>query len=214
MEKKLSINGVSGRYWMIKNAGVRANHCHDSQKWISESRPVDGYGEPAFLRVEIRHDDSCGNRHNSFAIVGDVRSKNGREIAFGRLHDDIAQAFPELAGLIKWHLSSTDGPMHYVSNTLYWLGYQGYCGEGENNPPSIEHARSTAVWPDMPETLICPSDLRGSMVGESKAEKKALADKVTQLLQNRLSGLIDEFKADIESIGFEFTYTEKQGVTA
>lgn len=213
MEKTLSINGVSGRYWMIKNAGVRADHCHDAQKWVSQGRPVQGYGEPAFLYVEIRHDDSCGNRHNSFAIVGEVRSA-GREIAGGCLHDDIAQAFPELAGLIKWHLSSTDGPMHYVANTLYWLGYQGYCGKGENNPPSINHARSTAVWPDMPETLICPAELRGSMVGESKAEKKALSDKVTQLLENRLSGLLEQFKSDIESIGFEFTYFEKQGVTA
>lgn len=214
MEKSLSINGVSGRYWMIKNAGVRADHCHDAQKWISESRPVQGYGEPAFLRVEIRHDDSCGNRHNSFAIVGDVRAKNGRDIAGGCLHDDIAQVFPELAGLIKWHLSSTDGPIHYVANTLYWLGYQGFCGEGESNPPNMKHARSTAVWPDIPETLICPAELRGSMVGESKAEKKALADKVTQFLENRLSGLLEQFKADIESIGFQFTYCEKQGVTA
>lgn len=38
----------------------------------------------------------------------------------GCIHDEVAKHFPELAHLIKWHLSSTDGPMHYVANTVYW----------------------------------------------------------------------------------------------
>jgi hypothetical protein len=207
-EKKHSINGVSGRYWVIKNPGVRADHCHDAQKWVSEQRPIDGYGEPAFLRVSIRHDDECKNGHNSFSITGEVIGKIGRYIAGGCLHDDIERAFPELAHLIKWHLSSTDGPMHYIANTLYWLGYQGYCGPEKNNPPNIDFARKSAVWLDMPESLVCPSELQSMKVGESKQAKTALSDAVADQLASRLPALLKSMQADIESIGFEFSYSD------
>jgi hypothetical protein len=49
----------------------------------------------------------------------------------------IAAVWPEFAHLLKWHLTSTDGPMHYIANTLYWVK--------QNN---LEYARSTAVWPE------------------------------------------------------------------
>lgn len=52
MEKQMNINGVNGRYWKIKNTGVRAQHCHDAQKRISESRPIIGYGKGALHYVE------------------------------------------------------------------------------------------------------------------------------------------------------------------
>jgi hypothetical protein len=207
MEKQHTINGVQGRYWMIKNPGVRAPHCHDAQKWVSEARPVKGYGEPAFLRVEIRHDDECKNGHNSFAITGDIRGARGRDIAGGCLHEDIARVFPELAHLIKWHLCSTDGPMHYVANTLYWLGYQGYCGEGDRNPPNIEHARSTAVWPDMPESFICPEELREVKAGEIFGPlKKEKIEAVQWQLGHRLPGMLEAFKSDLEAAGFAFAF--------
>lgn len=208
MEKSHSINGVSGRYFIVKNAGVRADHCHDSQKWISESRPIQGYSEPAFLRVEIRHDDSCKNGHNSFAITGDIRNAT-REIAGGCLHDDIVQVFPELAGLIKWHLSSTDQPMHYVANTLYWLGYQGHCDDGKNNPPNLEYARKSAVWPDLPESFICPIEWQKLTVGENKEPKNAKISEITKILNDRLENLLSEFRVDVEGIGFEFVATNE-----
>jgi len=73
--------------------------------------------------VEVRHDNCCGNGHNSFSITGSVY-KHGRRtdracIMGGCIHDVIEKHFPELSHLIKWHLCSTDGPMHYIANTLY-----------------------------------------------------------------------------------------------
>lgn len=140
MEKQHTINGVQGRYWAIKNKGVRAEHCHDAQKWISEARPVEGYGKGARLRVEIRHDDECRNGHNSFAIVGDIRGPKGEDIAGGCLHEDIAQVFPELAHLIKWHLSSTDGPMHYIGNTCHLAGDADHWGARKGQPVAFDEA--------------------------------------------------------------------------
>lgn len=74
------------------------------------------------ITATVRHDDSCGNGHNSFAITADgyeLRGKRWVESFGGCCHDEVAKHFPELAPFIKWHLSSTDGPMHYVANTMY-----------------------------------------------------------------------------------------------
>lgn len=74
--------------------------------------------------VEVRYDDECGNGHNTFAITGDFyrvgSPRTDRNFEFGGCcHDEVVAAFPELAPFIKWHLTSSDGPLHYISNTLY-----------------------------------------------------------------------------------------------
>ena len=98
------------------------------------------------IKARIRHDDNCGNGHNTFAITGDIDriANNGRivEESGGCIHDDIAKHFPDLAPLIKWHLVSTDGPMHYVGNTVYLAGDTDYNGlrEGETQVSSYKPA--------------------------------------------------------------------------
>lgn len=123
MEKDHSINGVPGRMWVAKNPGVRAAGCFDAQRWISKVRPIEGYGEGGEMRVEISFDDECKNGRNTFTITAEVSTKGSRyrnDIeAGGTMHKEIARVFPELASLTQWHLFDTNGPMHYVENTLY-----------------------------------------------------------------------------------------------
>jgi hypothetical protein len=118
-ESAHDINGVPGRRfsvvtwphgWQIAN-----------QKWTSEKRRIDGYGSKnATLQVELSFDDECKNGHSSFAITAEVRIPGRRDAeACGCLHSEISEVFPELAPLIKWHLVSTGGPMHYLANTIY-----------------------------------------------------------------------------------------------
>jgi hypothetical protein len=75
------------------------------------------------IKSEVRHDDQCGNGQNSFSVTAKIQRKDGRgawkDHAGGCCHKEIAKHFPELAPLIKWHLTSTDGPMHYIANTVY-----------------------------------------------------------------------------------------------
>ncbi len=71
-----------------------------------------------FMTATVRYDDQCGNGHNTFSITADVRM-NRREYMGGCCHDEIAKRIPELAPFIKWHLCSSDGPMHYIANTVY-----------------------------------------------------------------------------------------------
>ena len=74
--------------------------------------------------VKLRYDDGYNNGHNTFSITGDDY-ENGKAhtqrnvLVSGAIADIIELQIPELAHLAKWHLTSTDGPMHYIENTTY-----------------------------------------------------------------------------------------------
>lgn len=235
-EQAHKINGVPGRLMPLHVPpapwvdGVFAN-----QTWVSESRPAvggaHGYEKGSTIQVDIRFDDNCRNGHMTFSITGTVYDKRGRHDAGGCIHDDIAQFFPELAPLIKWHLMSTDSPMHYVANTVYhadahgpnraWVyfngpndplnlgeskerllsyaktdealkaegqpGYRVQWDEKTAKVANLDHARSSACWPDAPEALL---------TGDPEALKDALLQ--------RLPGLLASFESDMRACGFEY----------
>lgn len=110
-----------------------------AQKWKSERRTAVVDGQKVLAIVEVRFDDECRNGHNSFSITchGWYDHYKSRDWDFGGCCHEIAEAvFPELAHLIKWHLTSSKGPMHYVANTLYLAGDRDYNGlrKGETKP--------------------------------------------------------------------------------
>ena len=139
-DRPLAVNGVPGRLTHRTVKPGSAPGLWTRQRWISEARPVSGYDKGATLRAEIRFDDECGNGHNRFAITAEVRVPRRRDIeAGGCLHDDIAAVFPELAPLIRWHLVSTDSPMHYVANTVYHAGDRDHYGRRAGEPCAWEY---------------------------------------------------------------------------
>ena len=79
-------------------------------------------GHDRFLRAEARFDDRYGNGHDTFSLT--AAGCPGREYRESRVdvcgccHDLIEEHFPSVAHLVKWHLCSTDGPLHYLANTL------------------------------------------------------------------------------------------------
>jgi len=102
-------------------------------------------GASCTLVVTIRHDDQCGNGHNTFSVTADLRE--GRGQSCGCLHEEIAQRMPELASYIKWHLCSTDGPLHYVPNTVYHASNRDCWGlrKGEFRQ-SIDKQSGLPIW--------------------------------------------------------------------
>jgi hypothetical protein len=90
------------------------------------------------ITATVRYDDDCGNGHNSFSITGEIDRKDGRgrwvEDGGGCIHDEIVQHFPDLAPFIKWHLCSSDGPMHYIANTVYCAGNRDHNGKAAGEP--------------------------------------------------------------------------------
>lgn len=205
-------------------------------------RSCSSYEKGARIIATVRHDDECGNGHNSFSITATILDRHGRDIAGGCMHAEVSRYFPELAPFIKWHLTSTDGPMHYLANTLYhvserdhwgllkgefrqhtsrgqqnggvagvpcWelelpereacsvytaekpapvvLEWRAYGTTGEGKVRELDHARSSAVWPDATDAELCvPAD---------ELRKKLIA---------RLPALMAEFKTAVESLGFVY----------
>ena len=182
------------------------------------------------ITAKIRYDDSCGNGHNSFSVTGSI-DKVGRmnSGSCGCIHKEIAEHFPELQKYIKWHLCGSDGPMHYLANTVFLAGdrdcygyrkdeqrknkagvpiwhkvkdaipyyvdsnekpsfvveYEPWLGEGKER--ELNSARNAAIWPEATDEQLClpPEELK-------------------VLLLTRLPGLIEEFKKDVEELGFVF----------
>ncbi len=132
------------------------------------------------VRAEVRYDDSCGNGHNTFSITGVISEFRGRrfyDVGWGQVMEQISKHIPKLRPLLKWHLCSSDGPMHYVANTIY------HVKEG-----NFDYARLSAIWPE-----ITDADLAYEPDVCLKAR-----------LLERLPALMQEFKAAVESLGFVY----------
>jgi len=151
-------------------------------------------GKLALAILNLRHDDSYGNGHNTFSITMDIYKQyynpfepkeilsTGKKVwlsCCGCMHDKVKKIFPEYTYLIKWHLTSTDGPMHYIANTLYFASNKDF--KGDPKEPDLDAARRCAVWSD--------------------AELK---DFTRENLENRLPDLLENFRKDIEGIGFTY----------
>lgn len=146
-----------------------------NQVKVCGPRKIEGYGANTYIKAEVRHDDRCGNGHNAFSITGEIYVPGRRDCeACGCLHNEIAKSFPELAPFIKWHLCSTDGPMHYLANTLYHAGDR-----------DLDAARSCAIWPEATDEDLLAPDLKAK-------------------LENRLPALMAEFRAAVESLGLVY----------
>jgi hypothetical protein len=135
-----------------------------------------------YVQAIIRHDDECGNGHNTFSITGNIYSKHGdkketplileegQQVYWeggGCCHDDIVKAIPKLEPYIKWHLCSTDGPMHYIANTLYNAGDRDCWGLREGEKRQIKNRKTGELaWilepekrlPKQIDSLECPTE--------------------------------------------------------
>src|ERR1035437_10363943 len=94
-----------------------------SQKKVTNWREyTNQYGDKCRLKTTLRYDDECGNGHNTFAITAsghEFRDGIWHDSIGGCCHDEIANVVPEYKEYIKWHLVSSDAPLHYVANTVY-----------------------------------------------------------------------------------------------
>ena len=103
-------------------------------KLVSDQRKVfrrsfkSSDGKNLSLVVYVRYDDSCNNGYNTFAITGDLYDHNKVIISSGCVHDTIVQHYPEFVPYLKWHLCSSNGPMHYIADTIYLAGERDHWG--------------------------------------------------------------------------------------
>lgn len=182
-----------------------------SRKIRSEYRMIPNMGKG---RAVLRFDDDCGNGHNTFSITMDSLAQHAGAFG-GCMHDEIAQVFPEYAHLIKWHLMSTDGPMHYIANTLYhakpiskhqnkwWFRLEDKLIKIVDDAEKIlmtekygEHAQFEEYFNDNARPANLDHARSTAIAPEASLEQ--LQDQIW--LEARLAPLIDEFMADMGNV--------------
>lgn len=198
------------------------------------ARTVTHKGRRIKVRAFIRYDDQCGNGHNTFSITGEyipASCTSWVDASCGCVHEEIASAFPEIAPFIKWHLVSSDGPLHYVANTLYHATEHGpkaawieYCSPDAHADPlglfdskshrfskyvlSPEEARKAEGQPgysvkwDEKSAKVANLDYARSCAVWPDATREQLLNESALLA--RLPALMAEFKRDVESLGFTY----------
>jgi hypothetical protein len=126
------------------------------------------------------------NQSPYFAITCSIRGGRGqsRIDMGGCLHDEVREYAPEWTKYIKWHLTSTVEPMHYLANALYWAGFSGWCDGGRNDPPNAENLYSTIVYGALDD------DVKHTPETMDKAT-------LTEWLTARLPRLMDAFRVDM-----------------
>ena len=179
-------------------------------------------GQRYRITANVSHDDERHNGHNTFAITADIRrAGNGHwmEDSSGSLHDEVAKHFPDLAPLIKWHLTSTDGPMHYVANTVYhataipekqdkWYFYLEEklikIVDETERVEMVTKYDTKAIFKDYPNSMAKEANLefaRSSAIWPD-ATLDQLRDK--NALAARLPTLLKEFRIAVEALGLMY----------
>jgi len=181
------------------------------------------------LKVSLRYDDECGNGHNTFAMTGELREHTAgrsRFISCGCLHDDIKKIFPEFEHLIKWHLCSSDGPMHYIANTVYHAESHGpnrchikfndkknglstsslkYCDLFEGQKIVDSHPDLYIMRIDQKtEKFADLNAARHSAIWPEATDEELQSLALECKLKSRLPGLLAEFQKTMENLGFTF----------
>jgi hypothetical protein len=102
------------------------------------------------------------NTSNSFSIVRDFGNVSGPLSI-----EEAVQYWPELAHLVKWHLSSEGEPLYYIENTLYWVE-QG----------KLELARKCCHWLDATDEQLTHPLLREALAARLPALQQQFRDEL------------------------------------
>lgn len=135
--------------------------------------------------------ETLGNQLPRFSITGGVhfnyRADTSPSIG-GCIHDILEKVWPRsIKPFTKFHLWDMRGPMHYIPNSLFWAGFEGFCDGEKNSPPNFENFKGTAAWPEMTEKEF--------------SEFRALSrEDATAKLEARLPALKAEFAAAMRQI--------------
>ena len=116
-----------------------------------------------------------GDQLPYYSITGDVQIMDRRYrdpfILGGCIHDEILKYWPELAPLVRVHLSGPDGvPMHAEANARYWAGLANYQPDDNYGRRVLETDNQGRQW--APDTLA--DHLRVS-VREAREAREAMA---------------------------------------
>jgi len=123
----------------------------------------------------------------------DEKTTHGwRDYSGGADHKSIAEHFPELEPTFKWHLTGTEGPMHYPANPKYWWEQLKGVSRWERrpyDPDPLEAFKHAAVWD------VVATDEHFNLHEIHDWET------VEMYLMDRLPALLASFEADMRELG-------------
>jgi hypothetical protein len=169
--------------------------------WVSFPK----HGMLCRIRATYGFDVEFAARHNQaphFSMTGEIeeyRNVGGRwrEHSCGSIHEDIVAQFPHLARLVKWHLTSTVEPLHYMANGMFWydegkrLGWKVIDTAHFLRTNSLQNLRKTIVY--------------GACVGDRAVKlTKISREKLAAWLESRKPVLMGEFRHDMIAFGLDF----------
>lgn len=139
------------------------------------------------IRAKYGFDLEFAARNNQaphFSVTGETQRREDvrwREGSGGCIHEEIAKHFPELAPLLKWHLVSTEEPMHYFANGIFWwdhvIGRQKFREAyewqkyGSPHEAALHHFKSTIVFGALPDDVLPPEETAPREVREWMAAR-------------------------------------------
>ncbi len=153
------------------------------------------HGQKYRIQAKYGIDYDFGRKHNqapSFSATCRIDElERGRwvESGGGANHNEIAKHFPELRPYLKWHLVSTDSPMHYIANAQYWW----------------EKMNGTSRWPSQPgepdpKDAFLHTIIFGGIPGEQLRDTSFWAQ-MEPWLRSRLPKLMGHYAADMKTLG-------------
>jgi len=182
METTHNMHGVTGQLTRIarkdpSSRNEKSGKLTFMHQKFKASRQFNEDGVTKRIVVDLRFDDSMGNGHNEFSMTAEIWNPRHPEDSEsgGIIHKAIAKHFPELAHLAKWHLCSTDGPMHYPGNVTYFAGDLDHHGKRQGEP---------WAWDDV------------AYVGNSPFPTKIKSSRFLEWMQARIDFLVSTPKAN------------------
>jgi len=194
-----------------------------------------GLGRPiSYLRVSYGFTYIAGNCRPYFSLTAEeVQQAYGRAaegepvydvpamgrweiMTAGTLDSSVRQTFPELAGLIKWHLVDDEGlPMHYLANSDYWMtkhlgvfrlsNNSEHEGRLRGEPDPLEAFKSTIVFGALESDEL---ELTTIITNERRRPTVALED-LRPWLISRLPALQVTMQADMAAHGVQYIRPEE-----
>jgi hypothetical protein len=200
---------------MTENTDSIHKPTRNSRTITTEYRKVPG--EHYHGRLRLRYDDSCGNGRNTFSIALETKVNSNYQ------RDSIRKVFPEYSNLLKWSMTSTDGPWGYMDalyhaedkrieakTSLEAAKVKVIAYKQENGHlPCREHASNytrelqrlntwAGIWADRLDKAEGP-DLKAARVCAVAPEATLEQLQDVDWLKARLPELIESFKADMDA---------------
>ena len=139
--------------------------------------------------------DRHGDQAPYFSVILDEykqpRVNEREQLSGGCQHDKVAQYFPELAPFVRWHLTSTEGPMHYVANGLFW--HDCYHGRQRHQKPGDRELAPSALASTVVLGALDDDFLLDMLLTMSREDLKAW-------LEARLPALLAKFQTDMTAM--------------